>query len=117
MRLFGECEPSRDVARIVSQKYADGVLLLTDLTFEIGDFRCSRVNQLLRFPDIRQRIDSVLFESLRQLQRLTALCEGAVRNFQFEIQLAELEVTGGEVRDQSRHYLVLSPLIREQGRT
>jgi len=102
---------------IASQQYAYRAFLLGDLVFEIGDLRRSCVNQLRRFPHIRQRVNSVLFESLRQLQRLTALCEGAVRNFQFEIQLAELEVTGGEVRYQCGHRLFLGPLIRQQGRT
>ena len=92
MRLFGQLQPARNVAGIVAQKNADGVFLLRDLPLEVGNLRRRGVYQLLRLAHIQHRVDSVLLERLRKLQRVLCVTQRALRDFQFEIQLAKLKI-------------------------
>ena len=56
----------------------------------------------------------MLLQGLRQLQRVAARVEGPFRDFQLEIQLAELEISGRQVRYESGRHFFLSPLIGEK---
>ena len=72
MRLLGQLQPARNVARIIAQKNADGIFLLRNLALKVGDFGRGGVDQLLRLPHVEQRVDAVLLQSLRQLERVAA---------------------------------------------
>ena len=114
MRLLGQFQAAGDITRIISQKYADGILLLRDLPLKVRNLRGGGVHQLLGLPDVQQRADSVLLQSLRELQRFVARVESAFRDLQLEIELAQLEIGGCQIRNKSRSYFFLSPLIGEQ---
>ena len=115
--MLGQFQSSRNIAGIVSQKYADRIFLLRDLPLEVGDFGGGGVHQLLGLAHVQQRVDSGLLQLLRQLQRVLRELECALRNFQFQVQLAKLKVIGGHVGDQSRHDFFLGPLVGQQIRS
>jgi hypothetical protein len=48
------------------------------------------------------------------LQRVAARVKGPFRNFQLEIQLPELEISGREVRYERGRHFFLSPIIGEE---
>jgi len=72
MRLLGQKQSSRNVARVIAQQNAEIIFLLCDLPFEICDGGLRSIHQLLRLTDVKQRGQSVLLFGLRELQRILA---------------------------------------------
>jgi len=68
--LLGELQASRNIAGVISQKNADGVFFLSNLPLQIRNLCGGGVHQLLGLPDVQQRIDPVLLQGLRQIERM-----------------------------------------------
>src|SRR5215469_1382369 len=114
MWLLGQFETSRNVAGVVAEKDADGIFLLSDLALEVRDFGCDCINELLGLTHIQHRVDTVLLQSLRQLERVVSRTQGALGDFQLEVQHAKRKIRAREVGDQSGHNFFLSPLVGQQ---
>ena len=104
---------ARDRAGVATEQHADEILLPRDLTFELGTWARRPV---LRFglPVVAFGHGTLLEAHALQSRRFAQLCEVAAH---FELGRApQLDVAGGDVRDDRQHDRALALLAGEEAR-
>ena len=96
------------------EQQADQVLLLRDPALELDNGRARAEHELLRFADVEERGDAAALAHLRQLQRILARGQRALRDLELQIERAQLEVGVGDVADDRRQHGAPAPFGREQ---
>ena len=114
MRLFRQFQSSRNCPWIVSEKNAEGIFLLLNLPFEIGDLGGRGVDQLFRLPHVEQTVKPVFLQRVGQLQRFLSQRKRMLRYFQLKIEGANLEIRVRNIGYQCGSHRPLSPITREQ---
>ena len=79
---------------------ADLILGLLDLLLDLRDGLRGGIDQLLGLAQIEQRRDAAALPVDGQLQRFLPGGQRAPGNFQFVVQFAQMQISGGHVADQ-----------------
>src|SRR5262249_54675689 len=104
-------------ARIVAEEKVDEILLLLNAAFEIRDLFACGVNKLFALPDIEERCIAMVGQNGDETQRFASGGQRITRDFELEVQGAELEVGGSNVRDKREDNRATAPLGGEEGST
>ena len=100
--------------RIFAEQNADEVLLLLNPLFKVRDGCSGGKDELLSLADIEQRGCAVIGKNLGQPERVFSRRKRLARDFQFQIQLAQLEICAGHVAHQRTDNRALCPLLCQQ---
>src|SRR5207237_1242383 len=115
-RLIDEGLAARHRRRVAANQRAQQVLLLFDRTFEIGDDARCLEYQLFGLTYVEQRRGASLLAYLREPQRLLTRRQRALRDLEFHVQLAQVEVRIRHLADQARDNRATTPFTGEERR-
>src|ERR1700678_3335064 len=114
MRLFRELAAAIHWSRISAQQNIDEIFVLLNLPFDIWYRFGGGIHKLLGLPHVDERSRTILLEGLFELQRILARRQRLLGDFQLEIESAELEVCGCDVRDNGVDDGATAPFAGEQ---
>ena len=89
-------------ARVSAHQHAELVLRLGDLPLQLCDARGRAGHLRFELPHIQLGDESLIEPPAGEPERLPVRGERPLGDLQLEVQLAELEVGGGDVADQRR---------------
>ena len=102
-RLLHQRKPARHVLRIIAQQNADGVLLLTNLPFQVRNSGVGSVENLLCLEHIQFCRHSMVEPQPGEFDRGYLSLDRIPCDLQFQIEFEQREVIGGNVTDQSQY--------------
>jgi len=112
--LVGERERTRDGSRVAANQDANGVFLLLDEAFEVGDFFGGGVNELFSLANVEKRRGATVGESGGETEGFTTGLERIARNFELKIVSAQSEISSGDIGDEGDDNRAARPFGREE---
>jgi hypothetical protein len=97
---FGERPPAGDASRVPAHQHAELVFGLGDLSLQLCHARRRAGHLRFELPHIQLGNESLIKPPAREPERLPVCREGSPRDLQGEVQLAELEIGGGDIRHE-----------------
>ena len=107
---------TRNRAGIAAKQHADEILLLRDLTLELGHSGRGLLILRLGLLVIALGNSALLEAHALQSRRFAQALRGLLRNFELPVERAQLDVAGGDVGDDRQHDRALALLAGKQAR-